>query len=207
MAARAFSRLVKWRALRWLSGAAFAIVVACNVIVVLGGRSPEPPRRARASDVILVLGAGLAGDATPSPVLEDRLATALALHRAGHAPKILVSGDRTGAYDEPAAMKRWLVAENVPESAIVMDPGGFDTFLSLARARDVYGVKSAIIVTQRFHLSRAVWVARRLGLAADGAKADKRVYRGFAWYELREVISRTKACLDNVVGRSASSGT
>ncbi len=177
-----------------------AMIAACNVVVLRGGGARATPI---AADTILVLGAGVFPDGTPSHVLEDRLATALALFRDGRAPRILVSGDRSGPeYDEPACMRAWLEARGVPSSAIVDDPGGFDTFLSIARAKSRFAASSVIVVTQEFHLARSVWVAREIGLDAEGARADRRAYEAAAWYAAREVLSRTKAVLDVLRGRA-----
>jgi len=176
-----------------------AIVAVVNVAVLVGGRAKTLDGPA---DCALVLGAGVAEDGTPSWVLHDRLAAGLALYRAGRVRRILVSGDhRTPSYDEPNAMRSWLEARGVPPSAIFMDHAGVDTYSSVWRARHVFGAERVVIVTQQFHLPRALWVARSLGMAAEGAPADQRLYRGAAWFEVREVISRTKAFADVVGGR------
>lgn len=175
--------------------------LACNVVVVRGGRALPTP--IDGAEVILVLGAGIGPDGSVSQVLADRLETALALYRAGRAPRLLLTGDHSSAeYDEVSAMRRWLEQRGVPREALVLDGAGVDTFSSIARARAVYGVGRAIVVTQAFHLPRAVWLARAMGIDADGVAADRRPYRGAAWFELREVISRTKAWVDVSVGRT-----
>ncbi len=178
-----------------------SVVVAVNVAVLAGGgRSAgaiAPPL-----DCALVLGAGVAEDGTPSWVLQDRLAEGLALYQAGRVRTILVSGDHGRRdYDEPNAMRAWLEARGVPRSAIFMDHAGFDTYSSVWRARHVFGASRIVVVTQRFHLPRALWVARSLGIEAEGAAADRRRYRGAVWFEAREVISRTKAFVDVAGGR------
>ena len=157
---------------------------------------------ARADECALVLGAGVAENGTPSPVLEDRLREALELYRSGRVKTILVSGDhRTHEYDEPNAMRTWLEEKSVPPSAIFMDHAGLDTYSSVWRAKHVFGASRVIIVTQRFHLPRALWMARSMGLEAEGAAADRRRYRGAIWLEAREVVSRTKAFIDVKGGR------
>jgi vancomycin permeability regulator SanA len=181
-----------------LSVLAVLAMLVCNLVVLRGGRAEASARHV---DMIVVLGAGVRGD-VPSDVLRDRLETALALYRAGRASRILVTGDHARAdYDEPGAMARWLVAAGVPKRAIVLDHAGFDTYSSIVRAREVFGVTHAIVVTQRFHLARALWVARSVGIDAEGAEADRQSYRGAAWFEARELLSRTKAWVDVVVGR------
>ena len=151
----------------------------------------------RVADSALVLGAGVGPDHTPSPVLHDRLETALALYRGGRVRRILVSGDHGRAsYDETNTMRRWLEARGVPHRDVFMDHAGFDTYSSMWRAKHVFGATKVIVVTQRFHLARSIYLARAMGMEAEGAAADRRGYRGIVWLELREVASRTKAALD-----------
>jgi vancomycin permeability regulator SanA len=177
---------------------ALAAVVGANARVLgEGGARVVPAARVPESDAILVLGAGVHADGSPSEVLEDRLAAALALWQDGRAPRILVSGDHGRAsYDEPNAMRRWLETRGVPREAIFMDHAGFDTYSSVWRARHVFGAERVIVVTQRFHLARALFVAGRVGMGATGVAADRRTYRGAAWHEAREVVSRAKAWVD-----------
>ena len=180
--------------------AALTFAVACNLAVLRGGRVRSEPLRD--ADAIIVLGAGV-GPEGVSQVLGDRLETALALFREGRAQKILLTGDHASPqYDEVAAMRKYLEARGVPNNALLLDGAGVDTFSSIARARMVYGIERAIVVTQAFHLPRAVWLARALGMEADGAEADQRSYRGAVWFQARELISRTKAWVDIGIGRT-----
>lgn len=189
----------KWRRLVRLLCWGGLAVAAANVWVLSGGRDAP----VEAPDCALVLGAGVGPGGVPSPVLRDRLDAALDLWRAGSVPRILVSGDhRTESYDEPNAMRAYLEARGVPADVIFMDHAGFDTYSSVWRARHVFGARRLVVVTQRFHLPRALWVARSLGMEASGAPADRRLYRGMAWFEAREVVSRTKALLDVAIARS-----
>lgn len=178
-----------------------ALVVAMNVVVVAGGNDGQV---AGPVDCALVLGAGLRDDGSPSDVLRDRLDAALDLHRTGRVSRIIVSGDHKGPHhDEVNAMRVYLEAQGVPSAIIFMDHAGVDTFSSVWRARHVFGASRVVVVTQRFHLARAVWCARAMGMEAEGAPADRHVYRGMAWWQAREVISRTKAFVDVAVGRRA----
>lgn len=189
--------------LRRLSAAAvaLAVVAVANGVVLAGGRPHG--RSLAAADCALVLGARVYADGEPSPVLRDRLDEALAVWKRGEVRRILVSGDHGApGYDEPGAMRAYLVARGVPASAVFMDHAGFDTYSSVWRARHVFGAESVVVVTQRFHLPRAVWVARSLGMQAEGRAADRRWYRGIVWQELREVVSRTKAVVDVARGRA-----
>jgi SanA protein len=174
-------------------------VASANLTVLDGGSGG---RVAGSLDCALVLGAGIRDDGSPSDVLRDRLDEALALYRAGRVTKIIVSGDhQASGYDEPNAMRVYLEANGVPAPAIFLDHAGLDTYSSMWRARHVFGASRIVVVTQRFHLARAVWCARSLGMEAEGSAADRHVYRGIAWLQLREVVSRTKAFVDVTVGR------
>jgi len=108
-----------------------------------------------------------------------------------------VSGDHGRAdYDEVNAMRIYLEKAGVPPEAIFLDHAGFDTYDSLYRAREVFDVRSVLICTQRFHLLRALYIADRLGLSADGVDTAYRLYGKDAWYEVREIPARFKAFLD-----------
>jgi vancomycin permeability regulator SanA len=127
---------------------------------------------APAADVAIVLGTDVAPDGGPGIRLAGRLQTAAALVRSGRARVILVSGDGGGASgDEPAAMASYLAGLGVAPRQVVADPYGLDTYDSCARARQVYGITRALVVTQYYHLSRAVTLCRRLGIDADGVRA------------------------------------
>jgi len=143
------------------------------------------------ADCILVLGAGIWDDGTPKPMLEDRLATALELYKDSVSIRFLMSGDHSRAdYDEVKAMKTYAIDHGVPSERIFMDHAGFSTYESLYRARDIFGVKKVVIVSQGYHLYRALYTARALGLEAWGVAADLRPYYGSDYYELREKAAR-----------------
>ena len=154
---------------------------------------------APSSTVAIVLGASVVRG-EPSPVLQERAEAALALYRRGVVEKILVSGDDSvTGFDEVSPVRRFLVAEGVPGEDIFLDHVGFDTYSSMYRAREIFLVRDAIIVTQAFHLPRAVFIARRLGLDAQGIKADQ---GGRALYNyLREVPASLKAMFDLTFAR------
>lgn len=145
------------------------------------------------ADCILILGAGVRNDGTPSDMLADRLKVGIELYNSGAAPKILVSGDNSRKdYNEPEAMKLYCVENGVPEEDIVLDYAGFSTYESLFRARDVFCAENIIIVTQEYHLYRALYVAEKLGIGAVGVSADLRTYRGQSYRDLRETAARNK---------------
>lgn len=144
-----------------------------------------PPR-----PVALVLGAGLWSDGSPGPVLADRVATAADLYHAGKVEKLLCSGDnRFVDYNEPAAMKEYALALGVPEEDIVLDYAGRRTYDSCYRARAIFGVDAAVVVTQRFHAPRALFLCEAQGLDVVAVPADRRVYAA------RQVIWQTREYL------------
>jgi len=154
------------------------------------GRLYDDVTRVPGRPVAIVFGAGLRADGTPSAVLEDRVLTAVALYKAGRIERLLMSGDNSRrGYDESTAMKRLAVAEGVPADHIVLDCAGFRTYDTCYRARDIFGVTSAVLVTQQFHLPRALYCANRLGIDAVGVTADRRRYMRAATYSLREVAA------------------
>lgn len=159
--------------------------------------SSAPPAR-----VAIVFGAAVYGNGRLSTVLRDRMDTAIQLYEAGKAQKLLVSGDnRTADYDEPGAMMRYAVERGVPPEAIQPDYGGRRTYDTCYRAKHIFQVEAAILVTQEFHLPRALFTCERLGLAAVGVTADARPYRDANWYEMRETVA-TLAALWEVVRQS-----
>lgn len=145
------------------------------------------------ADCILVLGCGVREDGTPSLMLRDRLETGIALYEGGAAEKILMSGDHgRKEYDEVNTMKEYAMERGVPSEDIFMDHAGFSTYDSIYRARDVFCAKKVLIVSQPYHLPRALYVAERLGLEAYGVAAEDVRYRGQTYRELREMLARAK---------------
>jgi vancomycin permeability regulator SanA len=145
------------------------------------------------ADCIIVLGALVQPDGQPSLMLKDRLDVAYELYSAGAAPKLLVSGDHgTKSYDEVNNMRKYLEGKGVPTDAIFMDHAGFDTYDTMYRARDVFGVKSAIVVTQKYHLYRAVYLAQSMGVNVQGVACDRYRSRMQLYYDARELAARAK---------------
>ena len=154
---------------------------------------PEESEMPEEIDCILVLGCGVKPDGNPSDMLADRIRRGVELYQAGAAPKLLMSGDHgREEYNEVGTMKKIAVGEGIPDSDVFMDHAGFSTYESMARARDVFGAKKVLIVSQRYHLYRAVYIARALGLEAYGVPADYHTYRGQTVRDLREVLARGK---------------
>ena len=145
------------------------------------------------ADCILVLGAGLQPDGSPSLMLAERIQTGVDLYQAGAAPKLLMSGDHSRPdHDEVNAMKDAAMARGVPSEDIFMDHAGFATYDSFYRAGAIFGVKRVVIVTQAYHLPRALWIARALGLEAVGVSCDTQRYPGQLYRDVREVLARDK---------------
>ncbi|QIB69196.1 SanA protein [Aminipila butyrica] len=145
------------------------------------------------AECILVLGAGLKPDGTPNHMLEDRLETAFALYKSGAAPKLLLSGDHgRNEYDEVNAMKRYMLEHGVPKKDIFLDHAGFSTYDSMYRAKAVFKVNSVIVVTQRYHQYRALYLAEKLDYKAYGVCSDQGVYRGQGMRTIREILARNK---------------
>lgn len=148
------------------------------------------------ADCILVLGAGVREDGTPSLMLADRLDTAITLYQNGVSDRLLMSGDHGRVdYDEVNVMKQIAVDAGIPSEAVFMDHAGFSTYDSLYRARDIFQAKKIVIVTQKYHLYRALYLAKALGLDAAGVAAPGDHYPGQSYRELREVAARGKDVL------------
>lgn len=145
-------------------------------------------------DCVLVLGCRVYDDGTPSAMLYDRVQRSVELYKAGGAaPKLLMSGDRSSDnYDEPGVMKRLAVESGVPSENVFTDRAGFSTYESVYRAKTVYGANNMIIVTQKYHLPRALYIARKLGTRAFGVAADYRSYGKLLSREARETLARDK---------------
>ena len=147
-------------------------------------------------DCILVLGCLVRSDGSPSDMLADRLYCGIALYRNGVSPKLLMSGDHgSEEYDEVSAMKGFAIAESVPSEDIFMDHAGFNTYESLYRAREVFGAEKIVIVTQEYHLYRALYIAEQLDMEAYGVAADAHTYRNQWVRDLREILARNKDAL------------
>lgn len=143
-------------------------------------------------DCIIVLGGGIRGE-NPSPILKDRLDKAIELYKLGLAPKIIMSGDHgKEKYDEVNVMKNYAINKGVPSVDIFMDHAGFSTYDTMYRAKNVFGVKKAIIVTQEYHMFRSLYIANKLGLKVYGVSAKKIKYGGRYFREIREVLARDK---------------
>lgn len=145
------------------------------------------------ADCILVLGAGVWGNNRPSPMLEDRLLQGIELYEKGASDRLLMSGDHgRKEYDEVNVMKGFAIDRGIPSEHIFMDHAGFSTYESLYRSRDIFKANKIIIVTQKYHMYRALYIAEKLGIEAYGVASDPRLYAGQESRELRETLARVK---------------
>jgi vancomycin permeability regulator SanA len=162
------------------------------------------PEVAPSMPVAIVFGAGLSRSGNPTSVLRDRVATAVELYLSGKTDHLILSGTRTSdGYDEPGAMKRMAMDLGVPESDITLDEHGYRTYATCLRARDVFGVDQALLVTQRFHLPRALATCHAMGIQAHGIVADLRSYgrRVTQFWELREYPATLRALWESYITR------
>ncbi len=144
-------------------------------------------------DCILVLGCGVRDDGTPSPMLADRLQRGVSLYQLQAAPKLLMTGDHgREEYDEVNTMKKYALDCGIDGADVFMDHAGFSTYESMYRAKEIFQAEKIIIVTQQYHLYRAVYIAEQLGLEAYGVASDYRSYAGQPMREIREVLARVK---------------
>ena len=165
------------------------VIIMILIIIVLAIKIEEA--NIEDIDCILVLGTGVWGE-NPSPMLEDRLLRAIELYKNGVSSKIIMSGDHGREdYDEVNIMKNFAIEKGVPSEDVFMD-AGFSSYESVYRAKEIFDCEKIIIVTQKYHLYRALYIANQLGLEAYGVCSDQRQYVGAIYRELREILARNK---------------
>lgn len=191
-----------------LTAAVLAIAAICAVLVlgidfyVKQKAKPyilTPEEAGEGYDCILVLGCGVWGD-TPSHMLEDRLLEGISLCQSGASKKLLMSGDhgREG-YDEVNVMKKFAVDRGIPSEDVFMDHAGFSTYESMYRAKEIFKAEKILIVTQDYHLYRAIYDARALGLEAYGVASNPRSYGGQLYRDIREILARNKDFIYSII--------
>lgn len=173
-----------------------AAVLVPNFIVVNKTKSNiitlEEAAKLSDIDCAVILGAGVR-DGKPTPMLKDRLLTGIELYKSGAAKKLIMSGDHGSKdYDEVNIMKSFAVENGVPDSDIFMDHAGFSTYETVYRAKEIFEADNIIIVSQEYHLYRALYIAEKLDIKAAGVSADLRAYKGQIKRELREILARDK---------------
>jgi SanA protein len=191
------------------AGVLVLLVALANAYVLMSGEDStskiaDVPR----TEVAIVPGALVNANGTMSTMLADRVEQAAALWQAGKVRKILVSGDHgSWSYDEPDTMRKALVRDGVPPRDVFEDHAGFDTWATMVRARNIFGVRKAVVVTQGFHMPRALFLAEEAGIDATGLTSDLHPY-GFQGdkSDAREVLSRVKAIADVTLETPAVAG-
>lgn len=173
-----------------------AVFAATNAVTIVGSKGSivsADEASISSADAIVVLGASVFADGTPSGILQDRLDDGVALYFAGVAPKLIMSGDNgTESYNEVRVMKQYAIAQGVPSEDIFCDHAGFSTYESMYRAKYVFGCQRIVVATQTYHLYRALWSAKSLGMQATGVPSDYHEYQKQLQYDIREVPARTK---------------
>ena len=151
------------------------------------------------ADCVLVLGAAIWNN-EPSPMLKDRLDVAIDLYKKGIVPKIIMSGDHiTSTYDEVNTMKKYAINEGVPSEDIFMDHAGISTYDSVYRAKNIFNVDKMIIVTQKYHLYRSLYIAKSLKIESYGVEATPIKYSGDFMREIREILARDKDFVKSIL--------
>lgn len=155
--------------------------------------TPEQAEKLQNVDCIIVLGCQVHPDGNPSIMLNDRIKRGVELYKLGVSQKIIMSGDHGQAeYDEVNAMKQTAIDLGVDSSDVFMDHAGFSTYETVYRAKEIFGAKRVVIVTQQYHLYRAVYIAKQLGLEAYGVNSDFHEFRGQIFNDVREILARNK---------------
>lgn len=169
------------------------ILLAINLTVVLGTRADiRNPDKEEDYLYALILGAKVHEGGILSDMLRDRMDAGIALYKEGSVKKLLLSGDNSGKWGEVTAMKEYAMQNGVPEADIIMDEEGFSTYESLSRAKQVYGIEKLVIVTQKYHLYRALYIAKHMDITAVGCDAALHSYGGQLYREIREILARVK---------------
>lgn len=178
-------------------------VVVLNIYVkTVGGKyivTAEEAKDYAPTDCILVLGCGVNEDGTPSAMLRDRLEKSVELYFTGVSDRIIMSGDHGKTdYDEVNVMKQYAIDRGVPSEKIFMDHAGFSTYESIYRAKEIFQVRNMVVITQEYHIYRALFLCEKLGVTAYGVTADYYIYAGQGSREIREMLARCKDVVTSI---------
>ena len=203
---------MRWRrfAWKWMKALLFLGLAACGAVLAVNGfiiyrvkeRILTAQEAGELSDVdcIMVLGCGVRDDGAPSMMLRNRLKEGIGLFRAGVSDRMLMSGDHGREdYDEVNLMKSYAVEAGVPSEAVFMDHAGFSTYESMYRARDIFQVRRIVIVTQNYHMYRALYIAQAMGMDAYGVPSSAEQYGGQLGRDMRELLARPKDLLYTMI--------
>lgn len=185
--------------------AVLLLIVNCYVVLSVNNRiiTNKDYKNIKDVECIIVLGGGIKKN-KPTPLLQDRLDKAIELYFEGVAPKIIVSGDHGKEnHDEVNVMKNYIVENGVKSEDVFMDHAGFSTYDSMYRAKYVFNIKKAIIVTQKYHLYRSVYIANALGIDAYGVPAENIKHKWAIYREVREVLARNKDVVKSIIKPSS----
>jgi vancomycin permeability regulator SanA len=171
-----------------------AFIVISNLVIIISTKKYifVDLNQISSSETGIILGASVYKDKV-SVIVKDRIDTAVNLYNHKKVSKILISGDKTERfYNEVKTIKLWLNKANIPDKDILLDYSGFSTYESMFRAAKRLKIKNAIIISQKYHLPRAVYIARSFGINSQGLSADRVTYKKIVWYEFREIFARLK---------------
>ena len=179
---------------------AFLLLIIIRILfLILAHPRTFELNNAPAADIAIIFGAGLRRDGTPTPVLRDRVKAGVELYNEGKVKKLLMSGDsQHDGYNEPAAMAAYAQELGIPSGDLIIDDGGKSTYDSCMRAKQVFNLDNVILVTQSFHLPRALFICTQLGMNAKGVSADMRNYwiSSLIFWNLRELPAGFAAVID-----------
>ena len=143
-------------------------------------------------DVAIVFGAKVHEGGSLSHMLQDRMDIAIALYRSGKVNTLLLSGDGSGQWSEVKYMRLYAMQKGVAESDIIEDGEGYSTIETVTRAKEIFGIEKCVLVTQKYHLYRAIYAAESFDMDVIGASADVRTYYGQLYRDIREILARVK---------------
>ena len=188
--------VLRWVIMLGVLAVATPIIWRISIIVIYSPYIDEP-EAVTPTRVAIVFGGGVRWDGQPSDVLRDRLDTAIDLYHAGKVERLLLTGDNSSEnYNEPAVMLNYAQAEGIPLEHLQPDYGGRRTYDSCYRAKHIFELDTAILVTQRFHMSRALFLCRWIGIDAHGVTSDSQSYVRIRWFQIREIGATLQAAID-----------
>lgn len=190
-------RVIKYLLIIILIGIIY--IFAINAYVVIKTKNNIIETVETKYEAIVVLGCAVWGN-KPSPMLQDRLDTAIKLYEEGAAPKIIMSGDHTREnHDEVNIMKNYAVSKGVPSEDVFMDHAGISTYDSIYRVKYIFNLENILIVTQKYHLFRSLYISQKFEIKADGISANPRKYTNATYREIREVLARNKDYIKTII--------
>ena len=179
----------------------YILATTSDQITTLKDISSRDSRDFQDYECALVFGAGIR-DGEPTPILRERLDMGVALYQAGIVPKLLLSGHGSAddkGYDEVKVMREYVLDKNVPDTALILDKSGFSTYESVQRCLQTYHLQKILLVSQKYHLYRIIYLANQLGLEANGVIADQHRFSGQILRDIREIFARNKDFIKGII--------